>query len=932
MADEAINIHILRTKLQRPPVASDVLPRARLWDRLNEGRQRTLTLISAPAGYGKSTLASRWVATCDSPSGWVSLDERDSDLRTFLSYFLAAIRSLFPKAELRTEALLGAAHLPSTDEVARYLLNDLHQVTVPFILVLDDYHHIRPGAPVHDLVKELLAHPPQTMHLVLLTRRDPALPIARMRGLGRMTEIRASDLRFNSAETAAFLSNMLKVPVDDATVALLEKKTEGWVTGLRLAGLYLRDQVDLKQRAQELSGSSQHIAEYLVEEVLAKQNPNIAAFLVETSILDRFCAPLCQALHSKGIEKRNEEQDVDAERFIDWLVEANIFVIPLDDKGYWFRYHHLFREFLKALLRKRANPDTIPRLHMLASNWFADNGLTDEAIEHALAAGDTEAAVRLMLEHHYDLMNTSQFIRLHRWLKLLPKDAVAETPLLVSARAFIGIELGQASEVYICTDQADRMLSRLSPESGEYVILKSEMQVLKGFIDMAWGRPDRSLTHVKEALVSLPADALLIRSLGVFTYAVCLQMEGNPRQAAKVISEALLDRAWPVNIRARLHFSLSITHYMNANLAGAMSASRECLRIVQDLPFTHTKTFACYLLGAAYYWRNEITEAETHLLSVLDDCHASNPSYVANAGFVLACIYLARNLTGQAGQVLKRIVLHFQELGHLRAQAMTQAFQVEFALRQGHIKKALQLGKNIDFDMRPPIWFYYVPQLTPIKLLLAEGTDKSLKEAHTRLAELDEQMHRINRKSVRIDVLALLATVCNAQGEETSALENLQAALDLAEPGGWIRNFVDLGAPMLDLLERLNQAQPGTAFTQQALDACRAGALGKPSSDRDAEKTLRLSGQVLGQDVSTSETAPAPDMTLQPLKEPLTNRELDILALLALRLQNKEIAEKLFISPATVKTHLQNIYQKLSAKSRRQAVENAEALGILSRH
>jgi len=308
-------------------------------------------------------------------------------------------------------------------------------------------------------------------------------------------------------------------------------------------------------------------------------------------------------------------------------------------------------------------------------------------------------------------------------------------------------------------------------------------------------------------------------------------------------------------------------------------------------------------LGAAYYWRNEITEAETHLLSVLDDCHASNPSYVANAGFVLACIYLARNLTGQAGQVLKRIVLHFQELGHLMAQAMTQAFQVEFALRQGHIKKALQLGKNIDFDMRPPIWFYYVPQLTPIKLLLAEGTDKSLKEAHTRLAELDEQMHRINRKSVRIDVLALLATVCNAQGEETSALEILQAALDLAEPGGWIRNFVDLGAPMLDLLERLNQAQPGTAFTQQALDACRAEARSGPSS--------RPSGQ-------------AP-VTI------LTQREIEILPLLAEGLSNKEIAAGIFISPVTVKTHLQNIYKKLNARGRIEALKKAHELGLLTR-
>jgi LuxR family maltose regulon positive regulatory protein len=344
--------HILCTKLQRPPVAPDILPWARLLDRLNEGRHRTLTLISAPAGYGKSTLASRWVAASDSPSAWISLEESDSDLRTFLSYVLAAIRSLFPKTELRTEALLEASQLPSVAVLARYLLNDLHQITEPFILVLDDLHRTH-GSSVQDLLSEILANPSQNMHLVLLTRRDPAFSISRMRGQGQLTEIRAADLRFKPAEAAAFLNRKLKVPVDDATAALLEEKTEGWVTGLRLAGLYLSDQDDLKHRVQELRGSSRHIAEYLVAEVLARQNPEIKAYLLETSILDRFCAPLCQAVHSKGMEGRSGKQGLDVQRVIDWLVKANIFVIPLEDQGYWFRYHHLFQDFLQSQLRKQ---------------------------------------------------------------------------------------------------------------------------------------------------------------------------------------------------------------------------------------------------------------------------------------------------------------------------------------------------------------------------------------------------------------------------------------------------------------------------------------------------------------------------------------------------------------------------------------------------
>jgi len=910
-AQISLKQNILLTKLQRPPVAPDILPRARLLDRLNEGRQRLLTLISAPAGYGKSTLASSWVAECDSPSGWVSLDDSDRDLRTFLNYFLAAIQPLSPETTFRTEALLAATQLPAAADAARYLLNDLHKITAPFILVLDDYQNIG-ETPVNDLVAALLAYPVPAMHLALVTRRDPALPISRLRGRGLVTEIRAADLRFTPAETVAFLNKMISAPVDDATAALLEEKTEGWATGLRLVGLYLRDQDDLIHRVQELSGSSRRIAEYLAGEVLSRQNPEIAAYLLETSILDRFCAPLCQAVHSSGVGGRNEEHDFDTQRFIEWLVEANLFVIPLDDQGYWFRYHHLFQSFLQSLLRKQKSDDTVAGLHMRASKWLAENDLIDDAIRHALAAGNTKAAVRLVLQHRYELMNTAQFNRLNRWLALLPEDAVAKTPLLISTRAFIGLERGQDSDVYTGTEQADRILAGTSPESGEYAILKSEVDVLKGIIDMAVGRADSGLAHSQAALGSLShlSNASLMRSLGLLALAVCLQMKGNPGQAAKVINEALLDPAWPANIRARLHYYLSITYYMDANLDGAISASRECLRIVQELSFTHTKTFACYLLGAAHYWRNEITEAESHLLSVLDDCHLSNPSYVANAGFVLACIYLARNLTGQAEQVLKRIVLHFQELRHPMAQAMAQAFQVDFTLRQGHIKKALQLGKNVDFDMRPPIWFYYVPQLTPIKLLLAEGTDQSLNEAHARLVEMDKEMRRINRKSVRIDVLALLALVCHKKGKEATALAHLKTDLALAEPGGWIRNFVDLGAPMAELLERLNQADPGHKYAQLVLEACKAEARSDFSAGSNGKKLSRLSGQ-------------APGLIL-------TQREIELLPLLAEGLSNKQIAERLFIATVTVKTHLQNVYRKLNAKGRIEALNKAQELGLIT--
>jgi LuxR family maltose regulon positive regulatory protein len=350
---------------------------------------------------------------------------------------------------------------------------------------------------------------------------------------------------------------------------------------------------------------------------------------------------------------------------------------------------------------------------------------------------------------------------------------------------------------------------------------------------------------------------------------------------------------------------------MNANLAGAIASSSKCQLSVRELSFSHTRTFASYLMGAAYYWRNELAEAERHLMSVLDDFEPNNPSYVSNAAFVLSCMCLGQDCKKESEQILSKVSDHFQANNYTTIMAIIRAFQVELAWRLGDIERARDISKKLVFDMRPPLWFFYVPQLTPIKLLLAEGTKESLNEARSRLVELDEHMGRINRKNVRIDVLALMALVCHQLGEEDAALKHLQSALDLAQPGGWIRNFVDLGAPMKKLLERLNQADPGHGYTQQVLDACRADASGKPASDWVAEKTSSPAGQ-----------AAAPI---------LSNREIDILHLLAKDLSNKEIASRLFIAPETVKTHLQNIYRKLDAKGGRvAALQAARTLGLIA--
>ena len=901
--------NILYTKLQRPPVAPDIVPRDRLLDRLNAGLNRPLTLISAAAGYGKSTLASRWVAGCDYPYAWVSLEESDSELQMFLSYVLAAIQTLFPRTDFRTEAILETSQMPPAADLARHFLNDLHQISVPFNLVLDDYHRIQRGSPVNDLLDEFLAYPPQGMHLVLLTRQDPSLPIATMRGRGLVTEIRASDLRFTPDEAAAFLGRMLNVVVDETTAALLEIKTEGWATGLRLAGLYLQGQKELKRSLQQLSGNSRHIAEYLFAEVLSRQHPEKVSYLLETSVLNRFCAPLCHQMHLIGSHGHDEKSEVGPEQFIQWLADNNLFVIALDNEGYWFRYHHLFHDFLKGELYKQWTKDRIASLHRLASRWFNENGLIEEAIEYLLAIDDISAAIQLILDHRYALMNTSQYFRLHGLMAQLPENAVAEEPLLASTRAFIGIDLGNDVDAYVFTQKAIEMLAEISPESEAYYVLKGEVLMLQGLVELMTGVVETVLARVQEAYEYIPDNALMIRSLGIIAIALCQQMMGNRQQAVAVIKEALSDPTWPPNLRARLHFSLTIVLYMDADLSGSMTAARECLRTIRNLSFVHTRIFADYILGAAQYLQNQTEAAKSSLLKVVDDRQAANPSYVAQAGFILAYIYLAQENEVAADRLLDQIGAYCREKNNRTVLSIFQAFEAEFALRRGDTQKAWHIAQHADFDVREPMWFLYIPQLTPIKCLLDRGTHDNLQEAHNRLIQLEERMRRINRESVRIEILALLALVCHKQRDETAALQNLQTALDLAEPGNWIRTFVDLGMEMKDLLDCLIQQQTGQTYAQHVLKACQAEHSKKASLELDATTKAQIS-------------EPSPNTVL-------TRREIEILPLLAEGLSNKEIAARLHVAPLTVKTHLQNIYKKLNAKNRIETLKISREVGII---
>ncbi|HSR34033.1 MAG TPA: AAA family ATPase, partial [Anaerolineae bacterium] len=504
---------ILTTKLYRPRISGELVARPRLVERLEARRDRPLTLVSAPAGYGKTTLVSDWLEACDCPTAWLSLEEDDNDLVRFLTYLLAAVETMFPNAVTETRSLLDAAGMPPPLVLSRGLINELDRVECPFILVLDDYHHID-DVSVHDLLNELLTHPPPPMHLVLISRTDPPLNLAQLRARRQVTEVRTNELRFTKAETAAFVQQEMGMPVDDRAVTALLQRMEGWVTGLRLLTLSLRHRGSVDISPARLSGNVSYVMDYLVAEVLDNQPPAIYDCLLRTAILDRISAPLCEAVcfdeaETPGSSFGTARSEVDAggmsgQAFVAWLLENNPFLVRLDDSGEWYRYHHLLRELLQSRLEQRLGVDGIAALHRRASAWFARNHLMDEALHHALAAGEPEAAVHLVAQHRHNLIDREQWQRLERWLRLFDQATIEARAELSIIEAWVHNVHGRWPEELATLARVEMLLAgtEMAPEVADPI--RGEINLLRANL-LGWSYDGlQVLHHAERALELLP--------------------------------------------------------------------------------------------------------------------------------------------------------------------------------------------------------------------------------------------------------------------------------------------------------------------------------------------------------------------------------------------------------------------------------------------
>ena len=893
-----------RTKLLRPAVPHDLVMRSRLFDRLNEGLSRPLTLISAPAGYGKTMLASSFVQRSALPWAWLSLDEQDNDLGLFVQYVLAAIDTVFPGALTRTQRFVGGSTLPPVSAIADSLINDIADVECEFIFVLDDVHLIR-EVVIYDLLTALLRHPVREMHLLLLTRQDPPLGLGLLRARDQVSEIRTRDLRFTAEETAAFMDGAVSTHLSDDALALLAERTEGWVVGLRLAALTLRYGGAIDPRVAASNATDRYVMDFLFSEVLSRVPSDVEDFLLKTSILDTLCGPLCDAV--MGADSTTGH----GQSLLQMLEATNLFTVALDEQRQWYRYHHLFQLLLHSELMRKFDAEAIDALHHRASAWYADHDLLEQGLEHALAGHDIPAAVRLVAQHRHNLLNTEQRPRLERWLWKFASTTVAQQPELLLAWAWIA-EFGRfgSQTVLDMTDQAQLLVNQMVGQPEYALILQGEIDALRA-LEKTFAANDAPgvIVLASRALEAMPVEWHMVRTETWLQLAVAYSMTGELERAYAAMIIAQEETAHESDAPyARAIVASCFIHWLAADLTGVLLMAQRSAKRSQISKMIETSAWAHYFLASAHFLRNDLSAAALHANAVLAQRYASHPYAVIHASFILSAISHVRGESDQARLVLDQLSAFLIEVKSERLQWFVDAFGVELAALHGDLETAgrwaTEVGAKIPLGVMA---FHYAPQLTLPKVLLRMNTPASVRQATEALARLHTFVTTTHNTRFTIDVLALQALCFAAESEELAALHVLEQAVALAEPGGFIRVFVDLGPAMAGLLERLAQRGGSPTYIRQILNAFAA-------MPAPADHPHPLSGSLASQ---------------AGLVEPLTPRELDVLELLAQRLSAKEIAQRLTITERTVSRHTANIYLKLGANSRREVARAAIELGIL---
>lgn len=888
---------LLVTKLRPPKLGSAIVPRLRLWERLRVGLAGPLTLVTAPAGYGKTTALVAVLTEYTGAWGWLSLDAHDNDLPTFVEYFIAAIQKSFPDAGLSTLSLLRQSRLPSIDFLVRTLANELAALPYGSVLVLDEFNVIQ-NPLIMAFLDALLCHSTTGLHLVIATRQRPDLMLGRLRTRDLLTEIDARLLRFTLEETQIFLERALSVAIPAEIVTAVDERIEGWPAGLRLFALSAGVIDDPSRVADVLSDEFLSTADAFVwEEVLTRQSDSTQAFLARTSLFDRLCLPLVEAAVAPKL-------DENARDLLDRLAQASMFVIAVDEDkhGTWYRYHSLIRAALRHRLRESLDVADDAALHLRASAWFAEHNFIEEAVDHALQAGATEAAVDLVEAHAIEAFNREECSQVERWLARLPPNVVNSRPGLLIARAWSAHLRGQVGAIPAPLEAAERLLDASPSDERQARADRGQIETLRGIALVLAGEAQPGLAAVQSGWEQLPVECVYARRVAIAYWSLAAQALGEGETNRLMLQAESADFADDPVYAEGVAFGIAYHHLAEGTLDPAYEIMTSLLQAAQPRGFELSIVWANFLLGRVCYEWDDLPTAEAHFRAVLD--HRDGANFLPLQGSVYG---LALALAAQ-GEFLPahRHIDMFTDMAmqtwsptHLRT---LRSLRAQLALRESDLATALRW---MSADAPPsfiPVFDVEDPTVTRAWTLLMAGSQTSLDAAAISLARLGDAYAAWHDTLHLVPALALHALVLRAQGKQDLALEVLARAVRLGAPGRMSRSFLDFGTPMARLIDEL---------------AARQG---------ESEHLIRLQ-LAFNQNQITERRNDSGRSS--KLVEPLTPREMEVLKLLKQRFSDREITEVLHISRETVHTHARNIYQKLHVERRQDAVAAALRLGLL---
>jgi LuxR family maltose regulon positive regulatory protein len=907
-------VELLRTKLFIPRPRKNLVSRPRLVDQLNAGLDKKLTLIAAPAGFGKTTLLSEWIPKSPRRVTWLFLDEGDNDPAQFWAYFIASLQGLHPDLGASALALIQSPQAPPLKSILTELINDLTDFSDPVASVLDDYHFID-SQPIHEALSFLIDHLPSNAHLIITTREDPPLPLARLRARDHLTEIRALDLRFTPEETDAFLRNVMGLELSKQEVAALEDRTEGWAVGLQLAGLSMQGQADPKAFIADFSGSHRYILDYLTDEVLKKQPEGIRNFLLQTAILDRLSGPLCEAVTGQ----------VDGERLLAQLEAANLFVIPLDEERRWYRYHHLFADLLHIQLT-RTQPELIPELHARASRWYEEKGDIHAAVEHALQASDLSLAARLIEQYTLPMLYKGEVARAVSWFDWLPEATLQTAPMLSICKAWALVLMRRGArmgEVEQALDIAEQALDRVEAGQALRDRVAGHAASIRAFLlrrpALLNKDPERLIGLSQEALRLLPLEEKAIRSTAALNIGHGYMALADLEAASLAYKQTLEDGLAGGNYYAAVYGPIHLI--VGALLAGHL---RKALQMCETYLAQFNQILAGQYfppIGALYILKGSIllelgclAEAEPILAEGLDLVRWTGESMAPKKGYTalarLHAIQGDRTATLEAMKTLEETwpegALYVLALRH---RLLMRQWPEDAQLQEEAFAWLAQSG--IEFDRLAVIESVDPVSTTSFETYLnAAHVLRRLAAGRPGVFPIESVQVYLERQqdfaasrgftSWVVEIAIARTLLYQAAGKKRAALETLEAALRAAAPTGLLRIFVDEGEPLQALLEELKpRLTDGSLklFTSRLLEARGYGPAKPKTGDRHA---------VL-----------------------LSERELEVLRDLAQGMTYEEIGRQLFLSLNTIQFHVKNIYSKLLVNKRVQAVEKARELNLI---